>query len=1397
MNARRAILMMVVGFGLTACSHRASIAGGVGVSMYAKPPNDTTSISRTDRAFEQYRSPEAVSARARRDIEFHWSKLYEDRGKSLAPTDLNQFARTIADTVVNPIGYEASDVRLLVDFMNFSGVPYNGSPDPQTGPGFVIAPLVTSFGYDTANASHFDTYIYYPGANGDAPELHDRGATWSDFKYAHEDTSTGRDPDINAVLGRNSLSLAGPDTADVGGAWMAPDGGQNWVFAHEAQHCLNAIQPAGPVTEIFSSAVEALVGEAPATPIYDTKFTASLLQAGGNYQAWRTLGAYVVYNFRGVDTTRTLSGESDDLLWRWAHGGGASSPGLGTVASALTDSACLECATKSYFDGLSASDRLELFVHNWRVANYVQNYALAEHQFGYHPLFGFRPDVTVGYWQDVDPSPGSPNNVVIPPEVTIGVEAGLRELNLVRTAYNEAAPADSHAMCLAPRGAEYWVIRSDPELSNSVKQLVVRVSPEGTVTSGTSPCGFHGRVVATLVPYGQDRDEGGTPQPLWAHGEWAGAPLPHQWADVDRPAGPLEFTLPNFGSAWKAAVLVITLGESSTYPLSSYIDLTDVLGYRLNLALKDSTQSGEAQAVAATAAYHDGFPTWSPDGSELAYTGVRAAHYPLSQIYRSVIGSGMEDLVVVPQQERSQSRPDWSPRGDWIAFDQDQGPGDTRCDIWAYNLETSELRHITSRTDSELGACFSPNGQTLLYTRWMPDSTANAGTAEIRRIGLDGAADELVFSRSGLGGVPVARWSADGRSALFVVQDSLYRATEGAGVEFVDHSSGGFVMNEPAAEFDVHRAGGQMVVTENGQVPECGGSGVQTAWRVALRDAASDDSESRFFDRGMRDANPRWSYDGTRLAFTVRRDTTGGDEDVYVGTVSYNYPPYFASPPRDTVFTTCGGLTIDLDATDPDGEAVKYRGAYVPAGASLDSTTGVLTWDPPLSGDHYLVFRALDASRGLAQKVVKISVPDSVRPARVENLAAEFVSFHSVGLTFIAVADDSLEDEGAACKYVLKRHTQTITESNWNSATTVNVPDPPDDPGNEEIIQVTGLQSNTTYYFAIKTRDEAGDHLSAISNVASAHTLSGGGGGGGLSSRPAGPGEVSVRGVQAFSSSAPRQAEAAALKPSTQAMAAELATSGDALSWRLYRVSQEETSSIAGLGGEPRLVLQAPEREGWKTRASFALAPDCSLFALRVPRSERARAVVAGGYELVMAAAEARGGAKATHGVRAAAADHNRLGSLLDDLAPSQGTIEIDSGDTLGVRYEAMDAEASPVDWFLLFHRSGGGVAKAAVTGGAVDLPASFALEQNRPNPFSSLTTIRFALPGPEHVRLEIYDLAGRRVATPADGSFPAGFHAIAWDRRTQGGRTMQPGVYLYRIDAGEFHDQRKLILLP
>ncbi|MFT5144913.1 MAG: hypothetical protein ACI80V_003642 [Rhodothermales bacterium] len=97
-------------------------------------------------------------------------------------------------------------------------------------------------------------------------------------------------------------------------------------------------------------------------------------------------------------------------------------------------------------------------------------------------------------------------------------------------------------------------------------------------------------------------------------------------------------------------------------------------------------------------------------------------------------------------------------------------------------------------------------------------------------------------------------------------------------------------------------------------------------------------------------------------------------------------------------------------------------------------------------------------------------------------------------------------------------------------------------------------------------------------------------------------------------------------------------------------------------------------------------------------------------------------------------------------------------------------------------------------TSTAADEPIStFALEQNYPNPFSASTTIGFSLADPGPVRVTVYDLVGRQVATLADRIMSVGTHHVTWNARTG---DFADGVYYYRLQTATGQKVRTLVLM-
>ena len=91
----------------------------------------------------------------------------------------------------------------------------------------------------------------------------------------------------------------------------------------------------------------------------------------------------------------------------------------------------------------------------------------------------------------------------------------------------------------------------------------------------------------------------------------------------------------------------------------------------------------------------------------------------------------------------------------------------------------------------------------------------------------------------------------------------------------------------------------------------------------------------------------------------------------------------------------------------------------------------------------------------------------------------------------------------------------------------------------------------------------------------------------------------------------------------------------------------------------------------------------------------------------------------------------------------------------------------------------------------AAIIPSEYFLVQNYPNPFNPTTTIEYTLPKSREVRLTVYNLLAEEVTSLVDDFQQAGFHKVNWDASN-----FASGIYFYRLQAGDFVQTRKMVLL-
>ena len=91
---------------------------------------------------------------------------------------------------------------------------------------------------------------------------------------------------------------------------------------------------------------------------------------------------------------------------------------------------------------------------------------------------------------------------------------------------------------------------------------------------------------------------------------------------------------------------------------------------------------------------------------------------------------------------------------------------------------------------------------------------------------------------------------------------------------------------------------------------------------------------------------------------------------------------------------------------------------------------------------------------------------------------------------------------------------------------------------------------------------------------------------------------------------------------------------------------------------------------------------------------------------------------------------------------------------------------------------------------------SEYQLNQNFPNPFNPITTVRYDLPEDSFVDVTVYDMLGNVVNNLINTNQSSGYKSVQWDATNNQGEPVSAGVYLYKIQVGDFVDTKKMILL-
>ena len=89
-----------------------------------------------------------------------------------------------------------------------------------------------------------------------------------------------------------------------------------------------------------------------------------------------------------------------------------------------------------------------------------------------------------------------------------------------------------------------------------------------------------------------------------------------------------------------------------------------------------------------------------------------------------------------------------------------------------------------------------------------------------------------------------------------------------------------------------------------------------------------------------------------------------------------------------------------------------------------------------------------------------------------------------------------------------------------------------------------------------------------------------------------------------------------------------------------------------------------------------------------------------------------------------------------------------------------------------------------------------YKIHNNYPNPFNPNTTIRYDLPEDEFVTITVYDMLGNVVSNLVNTNQSSGYKSVQWNATKNTGQPVSAGLYLYSIEAGDFRQTKKMVLL-
>ncbi|MEO5617205.1 MAG: galactose oxidase-like domain-containing protein, partial [Candidatus Eisenbacteria bacterium] len=515
---------------------------------------------------------------------------------------------------------------------------------------------------------------------------------------------------------------------------------------------------------------------------------------------------------------------------------------------------------------------------------------------------------------------------------------------------------------------------------------------------------------------------------------------------------------------------------------------------------------------------------------------------------------------------------------------------------------------------------------------------------------------------------------------------------------------------------------------------------------------------------------------------------------------------------------------VSLIAPAATTHSVDMNQRYVPLVFSNGPNPTELTVNAPASPDSappgfYLLFLTGSGdgtdvpSIATWVRVGPADTGDATAPANNDDLAPDMISSSSISVTWTAPADDGLSAaSGMAKESDLRYWTSAITnEAQWNLATTAQCEPTVGVVGTSHGLNLTGLLSCTWHYFQLRTWDDK-PQLSGLHYEVKAKTTCSGGGGGGLSAgrvreeglgkerttdfareHEAGGGGPAATHPAGVPGRLP--AQAAGMRAESGVLFAESSRDEATGRWSVVLGSLTPPGDESPENAAAALIQARSSNGTWQTVASHLPGPGDQELMVPVLRNNR-RIVFPAGFELGACGGITSGAGAGSLGILSGSS--TTRGSL--DVSSGLGDLAFADGEVVTLTYEPVEGTPTTADDAALSAVRGGTtptrLRRRPPEARAVTVQ-QFALHSAQPNPATDRLTLRFELPRETDVRLEIFDLLGRRVQTLAHGSMPAGIHRVSWDRKTTEGLRLAAGLYLARLTTTTDRAETKFALIP